>query len=308
MLPVANKPILEHLVLALKGAGITDIIMVVGYRHEMIRDYFRDGWRFDVAIEYIHQTEQRGTGHAVSLLEGHVSGRFLVLNGDILFKAKPFQSILADGCMAMTVNGKGVNAGIYLFDSLVFNVLDSAAHDLISALDWLGHHVSFAVHVIEPWSHLSHPWDLLTANESLNGSVILGQHCEIGPNCYIRPHTSIGDNCHIGAGVEVKNSIIMAGAKVPHLSYIGDSIIGENCNIGAGTVIANMRLDGKTVMCGGIDTGRRKLGAIIGDNVKIGVNCSIMPGVMLAPNSVVMPHTCVTQHEADIADKIPCAA
>ncbi|MBA7581577.1 Bifunctional protein GlmU [subsurface metagenome] len=71
------------------------------------------------------------------------------------------------------------------------------------------------------------------------GPVIIGQDCDIGPNCYIRPYTSIGDNCHIGSAVEVKNSIIMKGSKIPHHNYVGDSIIGEECNLGAGTKIAN---------------------------------------------------------------------
>ena len=57
----------------------------------------------------------------------------------------------------------------------------------------------------------------------------------IGPNCYIRGTTSIGRNCRIGNGVEIKNCIIMDNSKVPHLSYIGDSVIGEHCNIAAGT-------------------------------------------------------------------------
>ena len=77
--------------------------------------------------------------------------------------------------------------------------------------------------------------------------MIIGEGCEIGPNCYIRPSTTIGDDCHIGAAVEVKNSIIMKGTKVPHLNYVGDSVIGEGCNLGAGTKIANLRLDKKNI-------------------------------------------------------------
>jgi bifunctional UDP-N-acetylglucosamine pyrophosphorylase/glucosamine-1-phosphate N-acetyltransferase len=76
-----------------------------------------------------------------------------------------------------------------------------------------------------------------------------------------------------GAAVEVKNSIIMSGANVPHLNYVGDSIIGENCNLDAGTKIANLKLDKKNVSIDDIDTKRRKLGAIIGDNVQNGYQC-----------------------------------
>jgi NDP-sugar pyrophosphorylase family protein len=121
------------------------------------------------------------------------------------------------------------------------------------------------------------------------GPVIIGEDCDIGPNCFIRPSTVIGDKCHIGAGVEIKNSIIMTGSKVPHLSYIGDSIIGESCNLGAGTKIANLRLDKRNITIGEIDTKRRKLGAIIGDKVETGINCSINVGTLIGNNSFIGP-------------------
>jgi len=78
--------------------------------------------------------------------------------------------------------------------------------------------------------------------------------------------------------VEVKNSIIMRGSKLPHHNYVGDSVIGEGCNFGAGTKVANLRLDGKDIRVANIATGRRKLGAIIGDGVEIGINASINVG------------------------------
>jgi bifunctional UDP-N-acetylglucosamine pyrophosphorylase/glucosamine-1-phosphate N-acetyltransferase len=183
---------------------------------------------------------------------------------------------------------------------------------------------------IEYWLDLSYPWDLLSANESLLagiesqnlgeveenvvlkgtvsigkdtiirsgayivGPVIIGEGCEVGPNCYIRPCSAIGDGCHIGAAVEVKNSIIMRGSKLPHHNYVGDSIIGEGCNFGAGTKIANLRLDKGNIQVAGIDTGRRKLGAIIGDRVETGINASINVGSMIGNNTFVGPGTLVS--------------
>ena len=178
---------------------------------------------------------------------------------------------------------------------------------------------------IKSWLDLSYPWDLLRANESMlaglepqnlgkveenvvlkgavaigkdtvirsgayiEGPVIIGEGCDIGPNCYIRPSTAIGDGCHIGAAVEVKNSIIMKGSKMPHLNYVGDSVIGEGCNLGAGTKIANLRLDKQNIRIAGIDTRRRKLGAIIGDNVETGINASINVGSMIGNNTFIGP-------------------
>jgi bifunctional UDP-N-acetylglucosamine pyrophosphorylase/glucosamine-1-phosphate N-acetyltransferase len=178
---------------------------------------------------------------------------------------------------------------------------------------------------LDYWLNLSYPWDLLSANESLLadiesqnlgeveenvvvknpvsvgentvvrsgayivGPVAIGKNCEIGPNCYIRAHTSIGDNCHIGAAAEVKNSIVMKGSKIPHHNYVGDSVIGEDCNLGAGTKVANLRLDKKEVQIAGINTRRRKFGAIIGDRVETGINASINVGCVIGNNARIGP-------------------
>jgi UDP-N-acetylglucosamine diphosphorylase/glucosamine-1-phosphate N-acetyltransferase len=178
---------------------------------------------------------------------------------------------------------------------------------------------------LKSWLDLSYPWDLLGANKTMmaslksqnlgkveenvvlkgtvvigkntfvksgsyiEGPVIIGDDCHIGPNCYICPSTTIGNNCHIGASVEVKNSIIMDGSDVLHLTYVGDSVIGEGCNLGAGTKIANLRLDEQNIRVNGIDTKMQKLGAIIGDNVKTGVNSSINVGTIIGNNSFIGP-------------------
>lgn len=127
----------------------------------------------------------------------------------------------------------------------------------------------------------------------IEGNVLVGADCKIGPNSYIRGSTSIGDGCHIGQAVEIKNSILMRGAVIGHLSYCGDSIIGEKTNFGAGTITANFRHDGTPhlSMVGGelVDTGRRKFGAIIGDHVHTGIHTSIYPGRKLWPNTATLP-------------------
>jgi len=127
----------------------------------------------------------------------------------------------------------------------------------------------------------------------IEGNVIIGRNCKIGPNCYLRGNTSIGDGCHLGQAVEVKNSIVMAHTSIGHLSYCGDSIVGEGVNFGAGTITANLRHDGKSNLSaiGGtlIDTGRRKLGAVIGDNVHTGIHTSIYPGRKMWPGTWTRP-------------------
>lgn len=132
----------------------------------------------------------------------------------------------------------------------------------------------------------------------IEGSVIIGKNCDIGPNCYIRPATSIGDDVRIGNGVEVKNSIVMKGTHIGHLSYVGDSVIGEDCNFGAGTKVANLRHDSRTVLVelGGkkFDSGRRKLGVIMGDRVHTGINSMFNVGTTVASGAYIDPGKFIT--------------
>lgn len=127
----------------------------------------------------------------------------------------------------------------------------------------------------------------------IEGNAVIGRDCKIGPNCYIRGNTSIGDNCHIGQAVEIKNCIIMDRTSIGHLSYCGDSVIGEHVNFGAGTIIANLRHDGlnhRSMAEGAlVDTGLRKFGAIIGDNVHTGIHTAIYPGRKIWPNRTTRP-------------------
>lgn len=127
----------------------------------------------------------------------------------------------------------------------------------------------------------------------IEGNVVIGENCKIGPNCYIRGNTSIGNRCHIGQSVEVKNSIILSGTNVGHLSYVGDSILGEGVNFGAGTNVSNLRHDGSShkSMVGGelMDTGRRKLGVMVGDGVHTGIGTLIYPGRKIWPKMTTLP-------------------
>jgi len=132
---------------------------------------------------------------------------------------------------------------------------------------------------------------IIRAGAYIQGPVLIGMDSEIGPNNYIRPYTFVGNDVRIGNAVEIKSSIILDHTRIGHLSYVGDSIIGENCNFGAGTKVANLRLDNKTIKVTikgkRVDSGRRKLGIFMGDNVKTGINVSFMPGVKIGPSSAI---------------------
>jgi bifunctional UDP-N-acetylglucosamine pyrophosphorylase/glucosamine-1-phosphate N-acetyltransferase len=127
----------------------------------------------------------------------------------------------------------------------------------------------------------------------IEGPALIRSGAHVGPNAYVRGASHVGENCRVGNGVELKNSVLMRGAAVPHLSYVGDSLLGPEVNVGAGSQVANLRHDGadieQTVKGERRSTGRRKYGVVAGDGAKTGVNSSIAPGVVLSPGATTLP-------------------
>lgn len=371
MLPVAGKPIIQYNIESLRDNGITDILLIVRYKEEMVRNYFGDGSDFGVNIFYKTQKDFLGTANAISYGEDFIDDSIIVLNGDIILDdeiiheiIKKYNYLTPDTLMLLTEvedpsafgvveieNGNIksivekpkreeapsnlVNAGIYIFNKDVFDkirkteisergeyeITDSVSLQIKDNKTVIGHKTS------KDWIDVGRPWELIEVNEDLigklkteikgtiedgafihgevfldegsvikagvyiEGNVYIGKNCDIGPNSYIRGNTYFGDNVHVGNAVEIKNSIIMENTNVSHLSYVGDSVIGSNCNIAAGTNIANLRFDNATIKTKiknqKIDSGRRKLGAIIGDSVKTGINSSFSPGVKVGHNSTI---------------------
>jgi UDP-N-acetylglucosamine diphosphorylase/glucosamine-1-phosphate N-acetyltransferase len=361
MLPIANKPILEHLLIEMQKSGISEFVFIVGYHDEQIRNYFENGAKWGVNIQYCNQRKQLGTADALRMVQGLIDETFIMANGDVIINRQVIRRLVSNKENTLSVvelpdvTGMGVieakegrivqiyekmdkppshlaNAGLYLFTPAIFDAISRTPRsprgeyeitDSIQLLINDGRPVGYQE--IGHWLDLSYPWDLLNANEQIMadlqpekageiesnvtikgiisvgkgtiirsgayivGPVIIGQNCDIGPNCFIRPSTAIGDDCHIGAAVELKNTIVMSGTKVPHLSYVGDSVLGENCNLGAGTKVANLRLDKKNISIGNVDSKRRKLGVIMGDNVQTGINSSINVGTLIGNNAFIGP-------------------
>ncbi len=127
----------------------------------------------------------------------------------------------------------------------------------------------------------------------IEGPAYIGPGARIGPHAHIREYTVVGPGARIGFSSQVKASILMEGAKAPHLNYVGDSIVGEHVNLGAGTITANLRFDESTVKMRikgkRVDTGMRKLGAVIGGYAKTGINVSIYPGVKIGSHAWIDP-------------------
>lgn len=130
---------------------------------------------------------------------------------------------------------------------------------------------------------------------TIEGAAIIGSNVDIKDGALIRGGVVIGDNVVIGHATEIKHSIILNGARIPHLNYVGDSIVGNNVNLGAGVILANYKAGSKhlevNVENNGskFPTGMKKLGCFIGDGVKIGSNTVCDPGSIVGKNSVIYP-------------------
>ena len=122
---------------------------------------------------------------------------------------------------------------------------------------------------------------------------IIDDDTEIRPGAYIRGSAIIGKNCVIGNSVEIKNSIIFDNSQIPHYNYVGDSILGYHSHLGAGVILSNLKNDKRNIIIkskdNNIDTGLRKIGGIIGDNVDIGCNSVVFPGTIIGNNTSIYP-------------------
>ncbi|MXR40189.1 NTP transferase domain-containing protein [Halobaculum sp. WSA2] len=189
----------------------------------------------------------------------------------------------------------------------------------------------FAVSAVpfDRWLDVGRPWELLAANEwrigeldrrvdgevhpdadlrgdvvveagatvdagvVIEGPALVRAGASVGPNAYVRGATLVGSDAKIGHAVEVKNSVLMEGATVGHLSYVGDSVLGRDVNFGAGTTVANLRHDDEPVrtMVKGelVSTDRRKYGVVCGDGVKTGIQTSLNAGVKLGTDARTGP-------------------
>ena len=248
-------------------------------------------------------------GRLVSINEKNIGGESTINAGIFLFNEKIFDAI---DNIEKSIRGE---------------------YELTDALQ----DISNNVHILEYqgfWKDIGAPWDLITANEKymhslenqikgtvednvvikgnihleensviksgtyIEGPVWIGKDCTVGPNSYLREGTVLCGRNKVGASTEIKNSVLMNGAKAPHHNYVGDSIIGENSNLGSGTKIANLRLDKKEIVVVHkgvkINTGRKKLGAIIGSNVNTGINTSINAGTILGNNVKVGPNSLIS--------------
>ncbi|MEZ3165569.1 sugar phosphate nucleotidyltransferase [Halorubrum miltondacostae] len=296
MVPVANRPLLEHVVEAITATAIDRIVFVVGYKQERIRNHFGDGDNWGVTIEYVEQATQLGTGHAVLQAEPVVDGPFVVLNGDrivdpeivsqlrdsaveadlpamaVTSVAHPRQygvvSLDGERVTAIdekpegTVETNQINAGVYAFSPAIFDAIRETHAPgelaITATLDDLAANESLsAVRYDGRWLDVSNLWDLLTVNAAL-----IGESSETG-----------ADGLVLGDSVTVADDVALAGnVRVgPNVTIGGSTAIGSNATIEAGAVVENAVIFPDAV----IGAGAVVRNAIVAGNVRIGPNATV---------------------------------
>lgn len=129
---------------------------------------------------------------------------------------------------------------------------------------------------------------------TIEGPAIICDGTEIRPGAFIRGSVIIGRGCVIGNSTELKNCILLDGVQVPHYNYVGDSVLGNRSHMGAGAICSNLKADKKPVVIRGeddIDTGIKKIGALLGDSADVGCGCVLNPGTVIGKNTSVYPLT-----------------
>jgi len=252
MLPIANKPILEHLVIQAREASIREFVFIVGYHDEQVRDYFGNGEKWGVTIEYCTQKRQLGTADALRMAESLIDGNFLAINGDIVVNQKDIHSLTRKRNNTLSVikveSGRDLgmvalsgdrvvhiyekaekppsfmaNAALYLFTPDIFDAISKTSksprgeYEITDSLQLMiesGYHISYQE--ISYWLDLSYPWDLLPANEALLADIKAQNLGEVEENVVIKGMVNIG-----------KNTVVRSGSYI-----VGPVIIGEDCEIG----------------------------------------------------------------------------
>lgn len=127
----------------------------------------------------------------------------------------------------------------------------------------------------------------------INGPTIIGKNAEIRHCAFIRGNVIVGENAVVGNSTELKNVILFNNVQVPHYNYVGDSILGYKSHMGAGSITSNVKSDKKLVIVKSedekIETGLKKFGAMLGDNVEVGCGSVLNPGTIIGKNTNIYP-------------------
>ncbi|MFQ6072038.1 MAG: bifunctional sugar-1-phosphate nucleotidylyltransferase/acetyltransferase, partial [Methanosarcinales archaeon] len=306
MLPVANKPIIEHVINACRENNIKDIILVVGYKKEKIMDYFKNGIDFGVNITYVHQKKALGTAHAIKHAEKLIDNEFIVLNGDNLVDENAISDLLknksGDVSILTTIREKAcgygvvvkendklkiiekplheisrmINTGMYVFSQVVFSEIkdtpisnkgDYAITDTIQQMIQRGYNVK-AIPTDATWMDAVYSWNLLNIN-----SILLEKCKEMDIKGLIEKNVVLKGKVIIG-----EDTIIHSGCYIA-----GPVIIGKNCEIGPNVTLLPCTTIGNNVT---LHSFIEVSNSIIMNDVRLGSHSSISNSVIGCNNNI----------------------
>jgi glucose-1-phosphate thymidylyltransferase len=349
MIPVANKPVLHHVVRALVESGVKDIVLVVGYKKERIMSYFGDGKSFGATIKYAFQDKQLGTGHALKTAKPHLDEDFLVIAGDNLINARTVGDLLAQKTgmgVAVTTSetpskygvvcveggkvtsiiekpqkkiGNIISTGMYRFTPEVFKLIEEGIDQGEGAITNilqlnLPRTAMNAVHITGRWMDAVYPWDLLRLNSValelegqdirgtiennvvlrgpimvgagsrirsgsyIEGPVVIGEGCDIGPNVNIMPSTSIGDNVTIQPFTFIQEALITSNVTIGSHGHLSHCVLDDGVSLGPGfrapadSAVAQVDREFFHLL---------RIGALIGENSRVGSGVVINSGCIV---------------------------
>ena len=307
MLPIANRPILEWNLINAINAGIKDFVFVIGYKSEMVRNYFGNGEKWDVKIDYINQGKALGTAHAIGMVERFVDD-FIVLCGDTIFGKEDIANIVDNGTsmgLLEVANPKEygiveikdkkvmkiyekvqkpvsnvINAGIYHFDKKIFDFIRKTKtsprgeFEITDSINMMIKDIELEGIFLKEWRDVVYPWHLLDANEEILKKI------ENKIEGTVEKNTTINGKVNVG-----KNSIIMNGTYIE-----GPVVIGENCKIGPNCYIRPYTSIGKGCRVGNASDIKNSIimnnsniphQNYVGDSI-IGENCNMGAGTKIA--------------------------
>ena len=137
----------------------------------------------------------------------------------------------------------------------------------------------------------------LAPTACLNGPLIIDEEAEVRHCAFVRGNAIVGKGAVVGNSTELKNVVLFNKVQVPHYNYVGDSVLGFKSHMGAGSITSNVKSDKTLVVVKNgeekIETGLKKMGAMLGDHVEVGCNSVLNPGTVIGRNSNVYPTSCV---------------
>ena len=307
MLPVGNKPILEWNLENSIKAGLKDFIFIVAYKSERVRDYFGDGKKWKVNIEYVNQVEPLGTAHAIGMAENFTND-FIVLSGDTVFGIEDIKNIMKkknsmglvevenakEYGIVKTKDGKVneifekmekpfsnlINAGIYHFNKKIFDYIKKTKlsqrgeYEITDTINMMLKKENVHAIKIKEWSDVVYPWHLLDLNEEFLKKINKNIDGNLENNITLKGKVIVGKGTTILSGAYIEGPVVIGkNCKIGPNCYIRPyTSIGDGCHIGNACEVKN------SIIFKDSNVPHQNY---VGDSI-IGENCNLGAGAKIA--------------------------